>query len=155
MKNPKTNCRFKTSGQGLVILIIVLILVGGGLWYLYSHKQQMDKEARAFGRQMIERLAVNHDLAFFSSHLSPQARLDMPPSQQQFLIQQMTELGVPAQPMKIDENITWESHFFEPHGFFTAELNYPAGQAKLELAIDHPVSRWQVVNLTFSKPRTR
>jgi len=155
MKNPKTNCRLKSSGQGLVILIIVLVLVGGGLWYLYSHKQQMDKEARAFGRETIQQLVVNHDFAFLSTHLSPQARLDMPPSQQQFLIQQMTELGVPAQPIKTDENISWESHFFEPHGFFTAELNYPAGQGKLEVAISHPVSRWQLDNITFSKPRTR
>ena len=155
MKNPKTNSRFNESGQGFVILIILLVLIGGGLWYLYSHKQKVDKEARAFGREMIQRLVVNHDFQFFTDHLSPQARLDMPPSQQQFLIQQMTEAGVPAEPIKIDENIMWQSHFFEPQGFFTADLNYPAGQGKIELAIDHPVSRWQVVNVTYSKPRTR
>jgi hypothetical protein len=155
MKNPKTNRRIQTSGQGFVVLIIVLVLIGGGLWYLTTHKQKVDKEARAFGREMIERLAVNHDLQFFTDHLSPQARLDMPPSQQQFLVQQMTELGVPAQPIKIEENVTWQSHFFEPQGFFTAELDYPAGQGKIELAIDHPVSRWQVVNVTFTRPHTR
>src|ERR1051326_6092103 len=108
MKNPKTNTRLNTSGQGLVILIIVLILVGGLLWYLYSTKQQTDKEARVFGREVVEKLAVGHDLNFLSAHLSPQARLDLPPSQQQFMITEMQQLGVPTQPIKIDENITWE-----------------------------------------------
>lgn len=155
MKNSKLTCRSNASGQGLVILIILLAVVGGGVWWLFSHKQAMDKEARAFGREMIERIAVNRDLAFFSNHLSPQARLDFPPIQQQQLMEQFKQLGVPVQPIQIDENMTWESHFFEPRGFFTAHLNYPAGPATLQIAIDHPVSKWQLVNLTFTPSQPR
>lgn len=132
------------------MVIIFVALVGGGIWWLYSHKRAMDQEGRAFGREMIQRLAVSHDLAFFTNNLGPQARLDYPPSQQQYIVSKFTELGVPLQPIKTEENMTWESHFFEPKGFFTAHLNYPGQAATVQIAISHPVSKWQLDNLTFS-----
>ena len=155
MKKLNQGYRASGSGQGLVVVIIFLALVGGGFWWLYSHKQAMDLEGRAFGREMIQRVAVNHDLAFFTNNLGPQARLDYPPSQQQFILSKFTELGVPAQPIKIEENMTWESHFFDPKGFFTAHLNYPAQGATIQIAISHPVSKWQLDNLTMTAERPR
>jgi hypothetical protein len=150
MKRTTGNYRSSIAGQGLVVVIIFLALIGGGAWWLFSHKQAMDHEGRAFGREMIQRLAVNHDLSFFTNNLGPQARLDYPPSQQQYILQKFTELGAPQQPIKIDENMTWESHFFEPKGYFTAHLNYPAQGATLQIAISHPVSKWQLDNLTMT-----
>jgi hypothetical protein len=151
----KLNSRSNASGEGLVVVIILLVLIGGGLWWLVSHKHAVDAEARAFGREMVKRVAVDHDEAFFANHLSPQARLDFPPLQQQEIMRQFQQLGVPAQPIQIDENVTWESQFFEPRGFFTAHLNYPAGPATLEIAIDHPAGKWQLINFTFTPPRGR
>ena len=142
--------RSSAAGQGLVVVVIFLALVGGGVWWLYSHKQAMDLEGRAFGREMVQRLAVNHDMSFFVNNLGPQGRLDYPPSQQQYILGKFTELGVPVQPIKIDENMTWESHFFEPKGFFTAHLNYPGQAATMQIAISHPVSKWQLDNLTMT-----
>jgi hypothetical protein len=154
MKNSKLkNDRYKTSGEGLVVVIILLVLIGGGVWWLFAHKKAMDKEARAFGHEMIQRMTVQHDLAFFTDHLSPQAKLDYPPSDQQLLMSQLTQLGVPAQPIKIEESVTWESHFFEPSAFFTAHLNYPAGPGELQIAINHTVSKWQLLNVTFTPPK--
>jgi hypothetical protein len=150
MKNLTKHYRSNVAGQGLVVVIIFLALIGGGAWWLYSHKQAMDQEGRGFGKEMIQRLTVNHDLSFFTSNLGPQARLDFPPSQQQYILQKFTELGVPVQPIKIDENMTWESHFFEPKGYFTAHLNYPGQAATLQIAISHPVSKWQLDNLTLN-----
>ena len=150
MKKLNKHYRSSIAGQGLVVVIIFLALVGGGAWWLYSHKEAMDREGRAFGKEMIQRLAVQHDLNFFASNLGPQAKLDYPPSQQQYILSKFTELGVPAQPIKIDENMTWESHFFEPKGYFTAHLNYPGQGATAQIAISHPVSKWQLDNLTLS-----
>jgi hypothetical protein len=150
MKNAKIGCRRNTSGQGLVIAIIVLALIGGGVWWLFSNKQRMDREARAFGKEAVERLAVHHDQAFLGNNLSPQARLENPPSQQQYIISKFQQLGVPAQPIAIDEVVTFESHFFEPKGYFTAHLNYPAGPATLQIAVSHPVGKWQLDNITFA-----
>jgi hypothetical protein len=151
----KLSDRSKTAGQGVVLLIILLAVIGGGLWWLYSHKNAMDAEGRAFGREVIDRIAVKHDPVFFANNLSPQARLDNPPSKQQAYMAKFVEMGVPAQPIKIDENMQWESQFFAPKGFFTAHLNYPSQGATMQIAIDHPVGKWQVndITLTWDRPR--
>jgi hypothetical protein len=155
MKNSELDCRSNTSGQGLVVVIVLLAIIAGGAWWLFNNKQTMDREARAFGREMIQRLTVNHDAAFFANHLSPQAKVDNPRSKQEYIMSKLQELGAAAQPIQIDESITWESHFFEPRGFFTAHLIYPAQTATLQIAVSHPVSKWQVddITMTWNQPR--
>jgi len=150
MKTNKLSSQNKLSGQGLVVVFILLAVIGAGLWYLYSNKTTTDREARVFAREAIKRLVVDHDLKYLSEHLGPQAKMDNPPSQQQYMIQRFTQFGVPEQPIKIDENVTWESYFFEPRGYFTAHLNYPGQGATLQIATSHPVSRWQLDNITFT-----
>jgi len=49
-----------------------------------------------------------------------------------------------------DENITFESKFFAPKGYFTAHLNYPTQPVSMEIAISHPVGKWQVDDLTVT-----
>ena len=155
MKNSQLQHRSKTSGQILVIVIILLAICGGVAWWLSNSKKTMDREARAFGREFVQRLTVNHDAAFLANHLSPRARVDNPQSEQQFIMQRLQELGVPAQPIRIDENVTWEKQFFEPKGFFTAHLNYPAQAATLQISVSHPETKWQVDTFFFnwSQPR--
>jgi hypothetical protein len=150
MKKNKLSSRNKLSGQGLVVVIILLAVIGAGLWYLYSNKTTTDREARVFAREAIKRLVVDHDIKYLGDHLGPQAKMDNPPSQQQYMIQRFTQFGVPEQPIKIDESVTWESYFFEPRGYFTAHLNYPGQGATLQIATSHPVSRWQLDNITFT-----
>ena len=152
MKNSKLDCRSNISGQGLVIVIIVVALIGFGAWYLYSNKRAMENDARAFGKEAVERLAVNHDANFFSERIGPQARYDYPPSQQQYIMSKFQELGVPVQPIAIEGTVAFESHFFQPKGYFLAHLNYPARPATLEVDISHPASRWQLdsVKLNYS-----
>src|SRR5438132_7040249 len=150
MKKIKRSSQTKLSGQGIVVVFILLAVVGAGLWYLYSNKTTTDREARTFARDAITKLTVDHDLKYLGDHLGPQAKLDNPPSQQQYMIQRFTQFGAPAQPIQIDENVTWESYFFEPRGYFTAHLNYPAQPVMLQVATSHPVSRWQLDNVSFS-----
>ena len=147
------NPRHNQAGDGLVVVIIFLALIGVGVWWLHSHKNEMDKEGRAFARQMIEEITVKHNKAFLANNLAPQAKIDLPPSSQEALIMQLTEMGVPAQPIKIEESMVWESQFFEPKGYFTAHLNYPARGAVMQIAISHPVSKWQLDNVTFTPER--
>jgi hypothetical protein len=149
----KTNCRSNASGTGLVILIILLAIIGGVTWWLFNNKKTMDRDARIFGRQMIERVTVAHDLDFFRNNLGPEARLRMPPSQQATFINEFMKYGVPNQPINIEESVQFESHFFSPRGYFTAHLMYPGQPATLQLAISHPVGKWQVDDLSFAPDR--
>lgn len=149
----RTNCRSNKSGEGLVVIIIVLALIGAGVWWLFNTKKTAEQGARAFGREAVEKLTVAHDLNFLSSNLGPQAKLMLPPSQQQLMISKFTDMGVPQQPIKIEENVTFESHFFTPRGYFTAHLFYPAQAGTLQIAISHPVGKWQLDDITFSAAR--
>jgi hypothetical protein len=109
----------------------------------------MAKEGRAFGRETIQRIAVQHDLNFFSSHLSPEARRQFPPSVQQEFISRFQSLGTPVGPIDVQGDIQFQSHFFEPRGNFYARLNYPARPAEINVSVSHPVGRWQIDDISF------
>jgi hypothetical protein len=146
----------KQSGTGIIILIVLVLVIGGGLFYLTSNKQSMDKEGRAFGRDTLNRILLNYDVSAFGSNLSPEAKLQYPPSEQNALMNQLRQLGQPVQGFKIEESMSWEGtwifKFFEPHGSFTAHLNYPAGPATLGIEINHPVSKWQITTVVAQFP---
>ncbi len=64
------NSRSQSSGQILVVLIVLLGVVGAGFWWLFSNKQEMAKEGKEFGREAIQRIVLQRDAAFFGSRLS-------------------------------------------------------------------------------------
>src|ERR1700682_3364168 len=149
-------CRSNRSGEGgLAILIIIVVLVGGGFWWLFSNKQTAEKEAREFSHEASQRLAVQHDLAFLESRMSPNAKVEMPGSAQRNLIEALTQLGVPAQPIPVEGRVVFESQFFEPKGYFTAQLNYPARPGKLEFTISHPAGMWKFESVSFNLQSAR
>jgi hypothetical protein len=150
MKKNKLSSRLKNSGEGLVLIIIVLAILGAGLWYLYSTKAATDSDARRYGHEVINRLVINRDRALLDQDLGPQAKMDLPPSQRDYMIQRFAQFGVPSQPIQIDDNVTFDSYFFQPHGYFTAHLNYPAQPVTLEVAISQGTTKWLIENITVS-----
>jgi hypothetical protein len=152
----KHNCRSKRAGEGgLPILIIIVLIIGGGFWWLFSTRSTAEKDGRAFADEAVQRLVVQHDLAFLESHLSPNAKMDLTPPLQKNLIETLTQLGVPVQPIKVDGKITFESQFFDPKGLFTAQLNYPGRPGTLEIAISHPAGMWKFDSVRFSLSQAR
>ena len=145
----------RESGQIFGVFIIVIALLGVGLWMLFAYKRSTQKEGREFGNQAIQSLAVQHDPAFLASRLGPAARLDLPPSAQQELISKLQQLGTPVGPIDLKGDITFQSQFFEPRGFFTAHVNYPTRGARIELGTSHPVGRWQIDTLALNLDRER
>src|SRR5881396_2528860 len=118
MKKFKMNSRSKSSGQIIVVLIIVLGLVGVGFWWLSSNKQEMAKEGKQFARDAAQRVVVQRDMTFFNSHLSPQARINFPQPAQQDFFAETAKLGAPAGAIDAKGEIEFNSPFFEPHGNF-------------------------------------
>jgi len=139
----------------LAILIIVLVLVGIAYWWLDSNKRQMAQEGQAFGKQVIQELVVQHNLKFFADHLSPAMRLQYPPSAQQDLMTQIQRLGTPLSAPDIQGEMQFQSHFFEPNGNFHAHINYPTRGADINVAISHPVGRWQIDEVIFTAEAAR
>ena len=152
----KLSSRSKLAGEGLIpLIVIVLAIIGGMLWYLYSTKATTDRECRAFGHSIINRLVVNHDGSVLQTELGPEMKMNFPPSGQKYAMDRFNQLGVPQQPINIEDNVTFDSFFFRPHGFFTAHLNYPGQELVLQIAVSHPETKWQVDDITGPAPAPR
>ena len=128
----------------MVLVIIVLVLLGGAWWYLNSQKQMSAKEGADFAREAVQKIAVQHDINFFNSRLSPQARMNFPASTQQEFMNEIVKLAAPVRPVDVQGKIEFNSQFFEPHGSFHSRIYYPARYADMDLTISHPVGRWQI-----------
>jgi hypothetical protein len=153
MKQLKLSSKRKSSGQVVVLLIIVLVLLGGAWWWLNSNKQNSTKDGRNFANDAIQKIAVQHDINFFNSRLSPQARMNFPASAQQEFMNEIVKLGAPVRPVDVQGKIEFNSQFFEPHGSFHARIYYPARYADMDLTISHPVGRWQIDEIAFIPQR--
>jgi len=146
----KLNSRSKSSGQVIVLLIIVLALLGVAYWWLNSTKQQMAKDGQQFANELVQKIVVQRDLNFFSSRLSPQARMNFAaPTAQQEFINEIGRHGAPVGQVNVQGKIEFQSQFFEPHGTFQARINYPAEYADINFTISHPVGRWQIDDIAF------
>ena len=145
----KLSSKRKSSGQIIVLLIIVLALLGGAWWWLNSNKENAAREGAAFAKEAIQKIAVQHDINFFNSRLSPQARTNFPASTQQEFMNEIVKLGAPVRPVEVKGKIEFNSQFFEPHGSFRSRIYYPARYADMDLTISHPVGRWQIDEIAF------
>jgi hypothetical protein len=147
----KINPRSKSSGQIIAILVIVLVLLGIGYWWLNSTKQETAKEGKEFANEAVQKIVVQHDINFFGSHLSPQARMNLPVSAQQEFMNDIVQMGAPVGAVNLQGQIEFQSQFFEPQGNFHARINYPVKYADFDLTISHPVGRWQIDTIAFVK----
>src|SRR5215510_13454097 len=153
MKQFKLSSKRKSSGQVVVLVIIVLALLGGAWWWLYSNKENAAKEGTEFAKEAFQKIAVQHDINFFNSRLSPQARMNFPASAQQEFMNEILRLGAPVRPVDVQGKIEFQSQFFEPHGSFHVRIYYPARYAEMDLTISHPVGRWQIDEIAFIPQR--
>lgn len=146
----KLSSRSKFAGEGVlpILLVFLLIILGIG-WYMYSTRASTEKEGIRNGHEVIDRLVVKHDKSVFDD-LDPQAKLEMPPSQRDYMIQRFAQLGVPQQPIKVEDNVSFDNGFFHAHGVFTATLNYPGQAATLQIATSQGDTKWLINNITFS-----
>src|SRR3954470_3284661 len=149
MKQFQKSSKQKSSGQVVVVLIIVLALLGGAWWYLNSNKESAAKEGTSFAKDAVQKIAVQHDINYFNSRLSPQARVNFPASTQQEFMNEIVKLGAPVRPVDVQGKIEFNSQFFEPHGSFHSRIYYPARYADMDLTVSHPVGRWQIDEIVF------
>ena len=147
----KLSSRSKLAGEGLLpVLLVFLIIILGIGWYMYSTRSATQKEGIRYGHEVIDRLVLKHDRAMLDQDLDARAKMEMPPSLRDYLIQRFTQLGAPAPPIKIDDNVSFDSGFFHAHGVFTATLNYPGQAATLQVAVSQGDTKWLINNITHS-----
>jgi hypothetical protein len=147
--------RMQAEG-GIVLWLIVAALVGGALWFLYSSRQDGEKNARAFALEATNRVAVHYDEKYLHVHLSPAAQTKYLQSWRDRLMQNLKGLGPVKQPIEVKGEVHFSSGFFEPVGNFRAELTYPATTAVMELVVSRGMTVWQIddINLVWTPPAT-
>ena len=141
----------RIKGEGAVaLLVIVLLLLGGITWWLYSSRHDHEKNARNFAREIATRLAVNYDEKYFHVHQSPEAQRTYLQSARERLLERLRELGVPAQPIEVEGSLTFTNQFFDPRGTFRAQLKYPNTTAQLDIDMSRGMTVWQIDSITLT-----
>lgn len=140
----------RSRGEGgIALLVIVLLILGGIVWWLYSSRQDAQKNARIFATEVAKRVAINYDEKFLHIHLSPEGQVQYLKSSRDRLLDRLREFGVPTQPLDVQGDVVFSSYFFDPQGTFRAQLNYPTTSAQLEMGISRGMTVWQVDTITL------
>ena len=147
--------RIKGEG-GIALLVIVLLILGGIVWYLFASRRDSEKGARLFAAEVARRVAINYDEKYLHVNLSPDGQKTYLKSARDRLIERLRALGVPSQPIEVQGDVTFTSHFFEPRGTLSAQLKYPTTTAQLELNISRGMTVWQIdaINLPWTPAQT-
>lgn len=141
---------------GLAIWIILLALLAGAVWFLYSSRAEAERKAREFAEQVVKTMAVNYDVRFLNNHMSPQAQLNYIPSWRDRMAGYLKGFGPMTKPIETKGSVTFNNLFFDPHGMFTSELTYATQTAKLNVGVSRGMNAWQVeeIELVWTPPPT-
>src|SRR5437764_576224 len=90
----KTDKRFDIRGEGaLPIVIILLALVAGIVWFLYSSRRDADRDARKFANELANKVAVEFNDQYLHVHLSPELQPRSRPNESRQSCDQVSRLS--------------------------------------------------------------
>jgi hypothetical protein len=141
---------------GIAIWIIVLAIVAGAIWFLYSSRRESDREGRAFVAEVSRKLAVDYDERYLQLHLNPENQAAHLPSWRERLIKSLRSFGPLTKPIETTGSVQFTSYFFDPRGTFRSDLNYAALPAHMDLSVSKGRNGWRIdeLNLVWNPPPT-
>jgi hypothetical protein len=141
---------------GLAIVIILLALLAGGVWFLYSSRNDAERQMREFAAQVVRSMAVDYDVRFLSAHLTPQAQINYIPSFRDRTVGFLKGFGPMSKPIETKGEVHFNNVFFDPQGTFQTVLTYPAMTATINLTVVRAMNNWQVdqLDLLWTPPPT-
>jgi hypothetical protein len=135
---------------GIALLIIVLAIIGGIVWFLYSSRKDADRDIRAFAQLTAQKIAVDFDDVFLRNHLNPEYQITHPPSWRARLFDTLHDYGQLTKPIETTGDVQFSSQFYDPHGTFRSTLAYPASTEHLEITISKGMSGWRIDEVTIA-----
>ncbi len=141
------------SGSALLFVIILIIVIAGGWYGLSTLRRNSEIEGKQFAREVIERVAVQHDGKYLHSIVAADRRIAFPPATELGFIDGFTKLGAPDRNFSVDGNLTFESYFFSPHGTFKSILTYPDRHATILVSVAEPRGYWVLTDLAITWER--
>lgn len=141
---------------GLAIGIILLAMLAGALWFLYSSRADAERKMREFNNQIVQTMAVNYDVRFLNTHMTVQAQANYIPSWRDRMAGFLKGFGPMSKPIETKGNVTFTSLFFDPRGSFENVLTYPTMSATLKLTVIRGMNTWLVdeIELIWTPPPT-
>ena len=138
------------------MLIILLALLAGAAWFLYSSRAEAERKMREFAGQVVQTLAVNYDVRFLNTHMTPQAQINYIPSWRDRMVGFLKGFGPMSKPIETKGDVHFSSLFFDPQGTFKSELTYPTMTATMNLTVVRAMNSWQVdqIELIWTPPPT-
>jgi hypothetical protein len=146
--------RQNEKGSAVVFVIILIAVVAGGWYALSTMRRNSEVEGRQFAREVMERVAIQHDGRYLHSIVAADRRIAFPPATEQGFIDQFSKLGAPDRNFKVDGNLVFESYFFSPQGTFQSILTYPDRHATMYVSIAKSSGYWVLRDLgvTWERP---
>jgi hypothetical protein len=141
-------------GQALVFIIIVMLVIAAGLFFLNSMRNDAKVEGERYARQVIEHCVFQHDVKFLHANVASDRRLVVPPAMDDQFIFYLTKLGVPDRNYVLTGQIEFDHYFVSPHGSFKTILTYPDQHATVFISIARPSGIWLVTDfgVTYERP---
>lgn len=146
--------RRSESAQTVVLVLIVVAILGGIAWWMYSARDQREAEAKQFARTVATRLAFDLDRKLLDRVIAPERVARYPPSYRDRIIDKLRGFGRPVASPEVSGDVFFTSGFFSPTGTFRADLQYPDMPAAIYLAVSQPKGWWQIddINVSWDPP---
>lgn len=151
MRSPQRSAASRESAQVIVLLLIVLAVLGGGYWFMKSNRDMREKEARDFATEAAKRIVLQRDQRFIDFNLTQKAQMTYPPSWRYRMLEFIREAGTPNPQFHFTKSeVLFTNQFFDPHGTFIAQFDFPNGPGYFEVHISHPGALWVIDDLNWT-----
>lgn len=136
--------------------IILLALLAGVLWFLYSSRNDAERKMREFAGQVVQTMAVDYDVRFLNNHMTRQAQINYIPSWRDRMVGFLKGFGPMSKPIETTGEIHFNNVFFDPQGTFKSVITYPTMTATMNLTVVRAMNSWQVdtMELLWTPPPT-
>lgn len=140
----------RIAGEGFALWIIILALLGGVVWFLFSSRKDASRDARAFAQLVAQKVAVEFDDVFLRNHMNPEYAITHQPSWRERFFSTLRDYGKLTKPIETTGDVQFSSQFFDPRGTFRSTLTYPASTEHLEIILSKGMSGWRIDELTIA-----
>jgi hypothetical protein len=101
-------------------------------------------------------MAVNYDIRFLNTHMTPQAQINYIPSWRDRMVGFLKGFGPMSKPIETKGDVRFSSGFFDPRGTFESTLTYPTMTATLKMTVIRGMNSWLIdeIELVWTPPPT-
>jgi hypothetical protein len=139
------------SVESIMPIVVGVIVIGVLAYFGWTYLHSTDQEGRDFAEQSVQRLLFRHDADYLEKNLNPKVRPRFPLLERQDLMKDLTKLGAPIKPVKLQGTVGLSSSggTQDPEGRFEAPVDFRAVQARLHLNVIRHSGRWWIDLIAF------